>query len=51
MIIIDPPSPFASKGDWERFLEDMLKLSKEFPEDEDVKEALSLARETLEEME
>lgn len=47
MIIIDPPSPFASKEDWQDFLKEMEKLAKEHPDNEDVRAYIEEAKQIL----
>lgn len=47
MILIDPPSPFASKEEWREFLSEMEELAKEHPEDESVQEHIKEAREII----
>jgi hypothetical protein len=47
MMIIDPPSPFASKDEWQKFLIEMQGVLRDHPNDESVKEAIELAQEQL----
>lgn len=47
MIIIDPPSPFASKAEWRDFLAEMQKLLRDRPDDQDVKKTIELAKNEL----
>lgn len=47
MILIDTPSPFADRAEWERFLADMLDMQRAHPQDQDVAEAIVTARAAL----
>ena len=47
MIIIDPPTPFAHKAEWEEFLKEMEELQKAHPENEDVREHVAEAKAML----
>lgn len=47
MILIDTPSPFADRSEWERFLADMLDVQRAHPQDQDVAEAIATARAAL----
>lgn len=44
MILIDPPTPFSPKSEWQAFLVEMEELAKEHPDDELVKEHLAEAK-------
>jgi hypothetical protein len=46
--MIDPPSPFASKTEWQQFLNEMLRLRQEDP---DVSCAVKMAEEALQNLE
>lgn len=47
MILIDTPSPFAERAEWERFLAEMLDYQHQYPQDEDLAEAVATARVAL----
>lgn len=47
MILIDTPSPFAERTEWELFLADMLDVQRAHPQDKDVAEAIATAKAAL----
>lgn len=47
MMLIDPPSPFASKEEWEKFLKQMKEALTDAPDEASVKEHIALAEKQL----
>lgn len=47
MILIDPPTPFAPREDWEDFLKEMEELEKAHPDNEDIREHIEEAKRVL----